>query len=193
MTQLYDLTAIRDLAQRCKSATGPDREIDGRIWAELDGRDVREGTSCFGERSVLAKSRRAPHDECVVGVIDRWGVFFTVGQSPEPPRVTGSIDAAMAMVERVLGVDTIDIECAKRYSGSPSKPMGRAEICGPDCDAAAIASTPALALCAALIAELIGRDEMTAHAPLCSDCPPAGYPTDETRCTCCPRRGAEGE
>lgn len=24
---------------------------------------------------------------------------------------------------------------------------------------------------------------------LCSDCPPVNYPTDETRCTPCPRRG----
>lgn len=25
--------------------------------------------------------------------------------------------------------------------------------------------------------------------PLCSDCPPVGYPTDRTRCAPCPRRG----
>ena len=25
-------------------------------------------------------------------------------------------------------------------------------------------------------------------APLCSDCPPVGYPTDKTRCDECPRR-----
>lgn len=24
--------------------------------------------------------------------------------------------------------------------------------------------------------------------PLCSDCPPSGYPTDSTRCALCPRR-----
>lgn len=26
---------------------------------------------------------------------------------------------------------------------------------------------------------------------LCSDCPPVGYPTDETRCTPCPRRAKQ--
>jgi hypothetical protein len=29
---------------------------------------------------------------------------------------------------------------------------------------------------------------------LCSDCPPIGYPTDETRCSACPRRSdSEGK
>lgn len=28
-----------------------------------------------------------------------------------------------------------------------------------------------------------------AVSPLCSDCPPVGYPTDSTRCEVCPRRG----
>ncbi len=26
---------------------------------------------------------------------------------------------------------------------------------------------------------------------MCEDCPPVGYPTDETRCTPCPRRNQE--
>lgn len=28
---------------------------------------------------------------------------------------------------------------------------------------------------------------------LCEDCPPAGYPTDKTRCTWCPRRAQNGD
>lgn len=30
-------------------------------------------------------------------------------------------------------------------------------------------------------------------AMLCEDCPPAGYPTDKTRCASCPRRQALGD
>lgn len=30
--------------------------------------------------------------------------------------------------------------------------------------------------------------EKLIEAGLCSDCPPVGYPTDETRCEPCPRR-----
>jgi hypothetical protein len=33
-----------------------------------------------------------------------------------------------------------------------------------------------------------GRVAVQAIDTLCEDCPPVGYPTDETRCTPCPRR-----
>lgn len=32
------------------------------------------------------------------------------------------------------------------------------------------------------------RGYRTGYFTLCGDCPPAGYPTDKTRCTACPRR-----
>ncbi|MBX3490843.1 hypothetical protein [Parvibaculum sp.] len=38
----------------------------------------------------------------------------------------------------------------------------------------------------ALVTKEAGSDSK--DAPLCSDCPPVGYPTDETRCGECPRR-----
>lgn len=38
-----------------------------------------------------------------------------------------------------------------------------------------------------LVREAIGK---VLGERLCEDCPPTGYPTDETRCTPCPRRGA---
>ena len=28
---------------------------------------------------------------------------------------------------------------------------------------------------------------------VCSDCPPAGYPTDETRCAACPKKTREAD
>lgn len=48
----------------------------------------------------------------------------------------------------------------------------------------------------AKIADKTGPDDTTGEnvaeriraAKACGDCPPVGYPTDETRCTPCPRR-----
>lgn len=37
------------------------------------------------------------------------------------------------------------------------------------------------------------REPKSAESALCSDCPPVGYPTDETRCNPCPRRSPETE
>jgi hypothetical protein len=41
------------------------------------------------------------------------------------------------------------------------------------------------------ISEAKEREEMSEKS-LCGDCPPIGYPTDETRCAPCPRRDLDG-
>lgn len=38
---------------------------------------------------------------------------------------------------------------------------------------------------------MIEIDKEEARVTLCSDCPPIGYPTDETRCRECPRRTSD--
>lgn len=90
--------SIAALIERLEKATGPDREIDGRIWAELDERDVRVAyVGYWGKDGLLAKSRRQPRDECVVGVFMD-GELYTVGQSNPPAEYTKSIDAALTLV-----------------------------------------------------------------------------------------------
>lgn len=86
-----------ELIARLEKATGPDRELDGRLWAEGDERDVREGECRYG-RGLLAKSRRSPRDECVIGAWAENGSFMTVGQEPPLPRYTGSLDAARTLL-----------------------------------------------------------------------------------------------
>lgn len=89
---------MKDLISRLEKASGPDREIDGRIWAELAGRDVRVArVEHWGEDGLLAKSRTAPYDECVVCIRKKYG-FMTVGQSNPPLQYTLSIDAALTLV-----------------------------------------------------------------------------------------------
>ena len=89
---------MSDLIKRVESATGPDRELDLRIWAEFDGRDVRED----GQK-ILAKSRKPPHDECLLGWIDpgKHSRNFQAAMLKEGA-YTSSLDAAVSLCERVL-------------------------------------------------------------------------------------------
>lgn len=103
------------LIGRLEKATGPDREIDGRIWSELDGRDVRIAhCEHWGGDGLLAKSRKGPRDECVVGVFDENGKFLTVGQSNPPAQYTGSIEAC------IPGEDIGSVARQKQKPGQPT-------------------------------------------------------------------------
>jgi len=95
------LRVLRDLADRCRAATGPSRELDARIWAELDGRDFEERPSASMHAAlwIEAKSRSTPHDACLIG--ERLGDKFWPSGN-RYPHVTGSLDAAMALVERMF-------------------------------------------------------------------------------------------
>lgn len=65
------------------------------------------------------------------------------------PSYTASVDAAIALAERVLPSDFIDIEVnQRRHMGVLS---GRAEICAPNFEAEVRAATPAIALLIALL------------------------------------------
>jgi len=103
MTSTEDLS---DLKRRLDEATSGSRELDVLIWAEFDGRDVR-----VEKNTLIAKARRAPHDECVLGWIDPGKVArnFTVEFSRPPfPHLTTSVDAALALAER-LGLSIVTI------------------------------------------------------------------------------------
>lgn len=126
-----------DIIGRLAAATGPDRELDDRIWAEMDERDVREHNG-----RLLAKSRRAPFDECVIG-----------GGTPTPA-YSSSIDATVALIERVLPGWEWQIG---KYKGD----MGQACLRRPDADEPErleFAPTPPLAACLALFRALEARE-----------------------------------
>jgi hypothetical protein len=148
-----------EIIERLEKASGPDREIDGLIWSELDNRDVRWAETHFGKHSMLAKSRTAPHDECVVGALSE-GRFMTVGQNPSLPQYTGSIDAARQTVPD--GIYWM-VGLGKR---SEAEPLGGAATFLPGEDDPLTVgehAQPAIALC---IAALRARGGVYRGAPL---------------------------
>lgn len=84
---------MKKLIERLEMAKVPSRELDCLIWAELNGRDVRRD-----EPKMLAKSRRAPHDECWIGSWMVNGNFHVHGNKPPIPEYTSSLDAALTLV-----------------------------------------------------------------------------------------------
>jgi hypothetical protein len=96
------------LIERVNKTSGPDQELDALIWAAFDGRDVR-----YENKMMLARSRRAPHDECVLGFVDPGktrrnfrlaGEFIggLHGSVKGCPEYTDSTDAVLALVEKML-------------------------------------------------------------------------------------------
>jgi len=92
------MTDLAKLIADLESAEAGSRELDARIWAELDDRSVRQI-----DNLIMAKSRVAPHDECRLGTIDP-GVshrhFQIAASMPPIPHYTTSLDAALTLVPK---------------------------------------------------------------------------------------------
>jgi hypothetical protein len=84
-----DKAQLEALLERVEKATGPDRELDFLIEAEMENREIRFVDHPEFGRQMLAKHRHAPFDEC-------W--------MDHPAAVskgyTASIDASKALVSR---------------------------------------------------------------------------------------------
>ena len=144
---------LAELLERVKAATGPDREIDVALWLAMTPGATYRTTRVRHDRTGREWDINEPR--------------INGGAMVEVPEYTASLDAALALVERVLDTAFIDIEVAKRFVGGEAH--GRAEICGPDADAYATAATPALALLAALLSALaaqnsVGNSQLTRDA-----------------------------
>lgn len=86
--------AVRDLISRLE-ATGPSRELDARIWAENDGRDiVGPVSSATWTNAYFGKSRKPPHDECFLWQSGHVADFV--------PHYTESMDAALALYDATV-------------------------------------------------------------------------------------------
>lgn len=94
-----EMTEIGELLERVKAATGPDRKLDRAI-----------GLSVGGLKSVEE-----------FGMAGNWWERFTEGGlTVGLPPYTASIDAALALVERVLpGWVVSDLSQNSRHAGDP--------------------------------------------------------------------------
>lgn len=89
---------LREIIERVEKAEGPDREIDCLLWAYLiDGRTVT-----YLENNLVVSDK--PGDvQIILGWIDPGKVSRNFSTSRvEPKEYTASIDAALALMERVL-------------------------------------------------------------------------------------------
>jgi len=89
---------LKELQQRVSEAKGPDRELDARIWWEFDAEK-------YGiDRSILSIAETAN----VIAMLDhRLGKSWRT-EFKELPQYTASLEAALALVER-MGLDTRSI------------------------------------------------------------------------------------
>jgi len=91
----YDLAILRNLLARVKSATGPDRELDwlfANIIGDIPKHSIREIGWDY-------EWYRRPKDFCLWKAKDSEGRSVDMWQ-PKP--ITRNIDAAVALIERVL-------------------------------------------------------------------------------------------
>jgi hypothetical protein len=129
--------SLHELMERVKAESGPDRELDARLW-------------CFAEGAKF--SHLARHDAAMIYFIEgKPGSCRETGW----PTYTASIDAAVALIERVLpgcewdvstasgGRAGYEVEIVRPHGGAWTRP-------GP---------TPALALVAALLEAKIAEEK----------------------------------
>ena len=120
----------RDLARRCREATGPDREIDADIYIAIN-----------------IPAERAGRIDKLDGYVGWWPKNEPYVGSVETPKYSFSLDAIVALIEKTMPgydwrvgkcpIDGADKYDAQLYHEDDAK--------GTDEDA----SSPALALCAA--------------------------------------------
>lgn len=98
-----------DLITRLSKLDAPDREVDARIWCEVNGFRYCDHYPLDRETQVFFKEK-GKRTEKVSG-----------GSFPHAPAYTASVDAAIALAERVLQGKGIDLlreaisELGKKY------------------------------------------------------------------------------
>lgn len=136
--------SLSALLERVEAATGPDHEVNGRLYCLANGYTYRGSCPEMGP---------PPTGQSYVA-------YYTPANGEQTPRYcpayTASVDAALALIGRVLpghasAVGTMAFEVARKPWGCIWTPTGAVLK-------QAEAATPALALCAALLAAMIGEE-----------------------------------
>ena len=137
--------SLSALLERVEACRGPDRELDADLWWVLQHRDAERvfNTGALG----LPKAR--PATLPIPAGLGRSGV------QSYAPTYTASIDAALALIGRVLpGADPKIWRWRGQWGASLHDPENGSMVIAQH----HYSPTPALALCAALLAAMIGEE-----------------------------------
>lgn len=160
------LDTLRDLKARVEAATGPDREIDGEVMFDLFAKPVGDNGYLWPEddpswlfamrfpgkdRSWFERNRRRDCRDTIV--IWRDGDPILMNEL-RVPKLTASLDAALALVERVLPETGYDLDYVPG-----NEPAYTATFFGVAARREDGHSLP-LAVLSALFAALIAREEL---------------------------------
>lgn len=130
------MSATQDLLERVRAATGPDRKLDAAIIKAHDP------GSWARFRNWASMPSGAPED-----MVERDAARYC-------PMLTASLDAALALVERLLPNACPSITRNVQSETAPEVLAWSAELYLPDSAPEAFGHTPALALLAALLVAL---------------------------------------
>lgn len=127
-----------ELIAKLESASEGSRELDAMIWLMFNRPDYKGGVKALEMRGWYdGRGHMILETDDGEEVADNLGIG----------NVTTSIDAALALAERVLGRRRIVLSIGAKVSGVS---IGEADL-SEDEQASAFAVTPALAICAALL------------------------------------------
>ena len=138
--------SLSALLERVEACQGPDRELDADLWWVLQHGDAERVFNTGALGMPTARPATLP----IPAGLGRAGVRSYA------PAYTASVDAALALIGRVLpghasAVGTMAFEVARKPWGCIWTPTGAVLK-------QAEAATPAMALCAALLAAMIGEE-----------------------------------
>lgn len=139
---MTDLTALKELLERVEKAERPDREIDAAVYV-----------------SLFIPRERAGRIDVAIGYVGWWPKDGPYESAVEVDRYTSSIDACVALIEKVLP-DWTAWELLSR--GGKTRFFVQISKLGPDDEeiyADGRGPTPPLAFLAALLSALIAKEE----------------------------------
>lgn len=145
-----DVEALKGLLARVRAAEGPDHDLDAEIMM---------GTGILTRTNLMAQFAEADPIWEYVDAERR-----TQGRhSPMVGRVSGSIDAALSLTQRLLPDARIEI-AVNEICGDQCFHSAFVWPTGTDAGSAWACATPALALCSGLLTALIAQAEGAADA-----------------------------
>ena len=143
------MTDLRELLKRVERTTVPDREIDRELMRLTHYQDRRYiGCRCWDdENDTCCPGARHLDAVWVDRETDKWATTAADGYE-----FTASVDAALALIGRVLPGWAWSVGILSHGAQAYLMSGPRAKMHG------SAAPTPALALCAALLAAMIGEE-----------------------------------